>query len=34
MAPINPTTSNQSQNKDASKDGVENGKGHEISKGN
>ena len=35
MALINPTTtSNQSQNQDASQDGVENGKGHEISKGN
>ena len=34
MALINPTTSNQSQNQDASKNGVEDGKGHEISKGN
>ena len=35
MALINPTTtSNQSRNQDASQDGVENGKGHEISKGN
>ena len=34
MAPIQPSTSNQSQNQDASQDGVENGKGHEISKGN
>ena len=34
MALIKPTTSNQSQNQDASQDGVENGKGHEISKGN
>ena len=34
MALINPTTSNQSQNQDASIDGVENDEGHEISKGN
>ena len=34
MAEIKPSTSNQRQNQDPSKDEVENGKGHEISKGN